>query len=86
MWGVVAGSMWWMVAESMWWVEAKNNAYFGLSAKSLSVGPSVAIFSLSPNKILLRHICWLKCVCGGKKLEEIVSNENVGPTKFHGVI
>ena len=25
------------------WVEAKNNAYFGLSAKSLSVGPSVAI-------------------------------------------
>ena len=25
------------------WVQAKNNAYFGLSAKSLSVGPSVAI-------------------------------------------
>ena len=24
------------------WVHAKNNAYFGLSAKSLSVGPSVA--------------------------------------------
>ena len=41
--GLVAESMWWVVAESMWWVEAKNNAYFGLSAKSLSVGPSVAI-------------------------------------------
>ena len=25
------------------WVQAKNNAFFGLSAKSLSVGPSVVI-------------------------------------------
>ena len=44
------------------------------------------MFSLSPNKNLLRQICWLKCVCGGKKLEEILSNENVGPTKLDGVI